>query len=132
LFGILCANGLVSEPDRALFRIVKSPEEAANHIAKFWSRYRGCEVLGAHTVLRLSTPITSDEVVALQQDFADLSPVAHANGLAVEVEGKHFSRVRELIDALSDTREPESPAPADDGKLFLLKLPEPRRTATRA
>ncbi len=123
LFSKLAANELVSAPDRALYRIVQSPQEAFDHIRRFWSRYRGCDVLGPHTILRLAEPVTEEELAGIKAAFPDLSPATHEHGLAVDVMGKHFSRVRELIDMINAPSTQAAPAPADDGKLHLLKLP---------
>ena len=123
LFQLLALNGLVCDADRSLFRIVQTPQEAFDYISKFWARYRGCEVLGPHTILRLADPISSEELSSLQAEFADLAPTAHPLGIAVDVNGKHYSRVHELIDALAAPAAAPAPAPADDGKLFLSKFP---------
>jgi uncharacterized protein (TIGR00730 family) len=121
MFAKLAANELVCRADRALYTIVDSPHAAFAHVQRFWSRYRGCEMHAGDTVLKLSSPVTDTELASLQLQFADLSPRIAPLGLAVNVQGKLYSRVRELIDELNAPHDATAPAPADDGKLSLQR-----------
>jgi uncharacterized protein (TIGR00730 family) len=119
LFASLAGQNLVCASDRSLYTIVDTPQAAFAHIQRFWSRYRGCDMHAGTTMLKLATPVDPAELAALQVEFAELQPVLHPLGLAVNVQGKLYSRVRELIDVLNAPHLNPDTAPADDGRLSL-------------
>ncbi len=58
----LCDNGWISVEDLSLLHIASSPEDAAEHIRLFYRRYHSARYVGATYVLRLTTPLSEQQV----------------------------------------------------------------------
>ncbi len=68
----LLARGFISPEDLTLYRIVRSPEEAADWIASYYSTYHSMRQVGNTLVIRLEKEISDDHVLELNETFHDL------------------------------------------------------------
>jgi uncharacterized protein (TIGR00730 family) len=68
----LLARGFVSPEDISLYRIVRSPEEAAAWIASYYSTYHSMRQVGNRLVIRLEKELSDDQVFELSERFRDL------------------------------------------------------------
>jgi uncharacterized protein (TIGR00730 family) len=110
--------GLVSPDDRALFRVVNTVDEATKEILGFYRNYHSCRWVGDLLVLRVQVQPTKDELAELNRRFADI--VVRGNirpaepfpperddhpdlpRLALRFDRFHYSRLRQLIDAVNE------------------------------
>jgi uncharacterized protein (TIGR00730 family) len=117
----MAERALVDSSDRALYRIVNTWQEAHQEIQRFWSRYRGCHGAAGALVLRLASPVSSEEAEELQKQYPDLAPLPHQEGLLCGFDGKSYGRLRMLIDTINDTARTAGTrnghAPVDDGNM---------------
>ena len=67
----LLARGFVSPEDLTLYRIVRSPEEAANWIASYYSTYHSVRQVGKRLVIRLEKELRDDQVSELNARIKD-------------------------------------------------------------
>ncbi|HZD24604.1 MAG TPA: TIGR00730 family Rossman fold protein [Acidimicrobiia bacterium] len=114
------AKGMISNSDLALFLHTTSPDEACQHILKFYTNYHSQRFTAGKLILRLRQAPNDTELVALNQEFADIvteGRIERAEPNAAEVEDgdaldkdrisfyfdrRHFGRLRQLIDRLND------------------------------
>lgn len=68
----LLANGWISKEDENLFHIAKSAEEAVEHVINFYRRYHSSRYVKDYLVIRLSTPITKEDLKKLNDTYAEL------------------------------------------------------------
>ncbi len=68
----LLARGFVSREDLNLYRIVRSPEEATDWIASYYSTYHSARQVGDRLVVRLEKELTDDQMRLLNEKFRDL------------------------------------------------------------
>jgi hypothetical protein len=68
----LLNRGYVSKEDFDLFECVYSAEDAVQRIQQFYTRYHSLRYVGAQLVIRLNTPIASEQLEALKDRFEDL------------------------------------------------------------
>ncbi len=68
----LLARGFVSPEDLHLYRIARSPEEATEWIAEYYSTYHSMRQVGDRLVLRLERELTDAQVSTLNDKFRDL------------------------------------------------------------
>ncbi len=68
----LLARGFVSPADLDLYRIVRSPTEAADWIASYYSTYHSMRQVGGRLVIRLERPLSDAQVSRLDEKFRDL------------------------------------------------------------
>ncbi len=68
----LVGAGWVSPGDVNLYTITDDLDEAVGAIRGFWRNYQGIRWVGPRLVVRLRGEPTSDEVAALNEEFADL------------------------------------------------------------
>ena len=118
--------GLISPPDRRLYRITDSVDDAIAEVEGFYRNYHSMRYVGDRLVIRLQAAPTDDELRDLSDAFADIvdGPITPTVALPPEVAGhdhpdlprvacrfdRHgFGRLRELIDALN--RLDSAPAP---------------------
>jgi hypothetical protein len=114
----LARRRLISPEDRGLYSIHTDPAAAVAELAGFYRRYHSMRFVGRDLVLRLHTPITDEELGALERDFrADLcdkdSTFRRVEAFAEEEEHRDlprlafrfnrraWSRLRALIDAIN-------------------------------
>jgi hypothetical protein len=121
------AAGLISPPDKALYRITDSVADTVEEIEGFYRNYHSMRYVGDRLVIRLQAAPTSDELARLSQEFADVvveGGIESARPFPPEVAGddhldkarivlrfdRHgFGRLRSLIDELN--RLPSAPQP---------------------
>jgi uncharacterized protein (TIGR00730 family) len=65
-------RGFISPNDLSLYRIVRSPEEAATWIAFYYSTYHSMRQVGNRLVIRLEKELSDDQVSALNEAFRDI------------------------------------------------------------
>ncbi|MGH9190493.1 MAG: TIGR00730 family Rossman fold protein [Acidimicrobiales bacterium] len=115
----VAARGLVSAEDLALCRITDDVDDAAGELLGFFRNYHSIRFVGNRLVIRLRAAPTTEELAALDRDFADICTRGHIEAvepLASEVSSRdqlelprialHFDRMsygrlRSLIDALN-------------------------------
>jgi hypothetical protein len=70
--GQLLARGFISPQDLSLYRIVRSPEEAADWIASYYSTYHSIRQVGNRLVIRLEKELSEDQIAELNERFSDI------------------------------------------------------------
>jgi uncharacterized protein (TIGR00730 family) len=116
----LLAGGMISEADLSLFLFTTDPDEACEEIFTFYTNYHSQRYTAGKLILRLRKAPTDDELVKLNQDFADIvveGSIEHTEANQAEIEDgdaldmeritfyfdrRQFGRLRELIDRLND------------------------------
>jgi len=68
----LLARGFVNPEDLTLYRIVRSPEEATDWIASYYSTYHSQRQVGSRLVIRLEKELSDKDVATLNSTFRDL------------------------------------------------------------
>ena len=115
----LMTDGLISPEDLALVTLTDSVDDAVDEICGFYETYHSMRFVGRRLVLRLQRDVTDDELVALNEEFADIvaageieridttGPETRDNDyvdlhrVAFEFDRRHYARLRQLIDALN-------------------------------
>lgn len=110
------ACGWISPDDLNLFYRAQSPEDAYNHIIRFYSCYHSSRYVKDLLVLRLNETLTEEQVEQLNDEFSDLivsgkmelkdalpQESDHLNlpRLVFHHNRNHFGRVRLLIDQIN-------------------------------
>ena len=110
-------NGWISEEDLSLLHNASSPEDACDHICRFYRRYHSARYVGATYVIRMKSPLTQSQVEDLNDRFGDLvdggamKACAAMRGetdhlelprLAFVHTRRGWGRMRQLIDAIND------------------------------
>lgn len=116
----LLGNGMISESDLALFHYTTDTDDACNHIFKFYTNYHSQRYSSGKLILRLRQAPDTDELAALNQEFADIiveGEIEATEPTKQEIEDddaleldritflfdrRHFGRLRELIDRLNE------------------------------
>jgi hypothetical protein len=112
------AAGWVSPEDQALFKVVNTLEEACEEVLGFYRNYHSIRWVGDLLVLRLQAPPSKAELADLNRRFSDIvlrgtirsaAPFPPERNdhpelprLAFRFDRFHFSRLRQLIDAVND------------------------------
>jgi len=113
----LVDNRWVSLEDSSFYYLASSPEDAVQHILKFYSRYHSSRYVKDTLVIRMLSPLTEEQVVKLNEKFSVL--VASGNmSLSGPLIGEtdhlelprlifnhtrnSFAKLRQLIDAIND------------------------------
>ena len=110
--------GWVSPEDRALFKVTNTMEEASQEILGFYRNYHSCRWVGDLLVLRMHVPPSKNELADLNRRFADIvvrgsiraaGPFPPERNdhpelprLALRFDRFHYSRLRQLIDAVNE------------------------------
>lgn len=112
----LLDNRWISPEDNDLYYLASCPEDAAEHIFKFYTRYHSSRYVKDNLVIRLSTPLTGPEVNQLNEEFHSLvasgkmqltGPLPEEDDhleltrLVFHHTRKDFGRLRKLIDAIN-------------------------------
>lgn len=112
-------NGLISEQDQSLYRIVKDPAEACEEVLRFYRVYHSSRYVGKQLLIRLEREVTDDEIASLNDRFGnilrsgaiartqplpeDVGTDLHRPGrIELDFNRKEFGRLRQLIDAIND------------------------------
>lgn len=112
----LLKNHWISPEDLSLYYLAKSPEDAAQHIFKFYSRYHSSRYVNDTLVIRLLNSLTPQQVETLNQQFSAIvaeGKMSLSDALPEETDHlslprlvfthtrKHFGVLRQLIDAIN-------------------------------
>jgi uncharacterized protein (TIGR00730 family) len=68
----LFAQGMISPSDQALYRVVRSPEEAAEFVTGFYRVYHSMRYVGDRLVLRLRSLLPDSEIGKLSREFKEM------------------------------------------------------------
>lgn len=113
----LLEQGWISPEDPGLYFIAEDTKQAVDHIHKFYRRFRSARYVGERYVMRIDSPLSEDQVSALNTEFKDLiasGGMEQSGPLAGETDNlelprlhfhhsmKSFSLVRRLIDGIND------------------------------
>ncbi len=71
----LLARGFIDQDDLSFYKIMQSPEEAADWIAGYYSTYHSMRQVYSRLVIRLEKELPDSALVTLNQEFADLVKV---------------------------------------------------------
>jgi uncharacterized protein (TIGR00730 family) len=112
----LLEGGFISREDLRLFTIAGSPQEAAEHVARFYRNYHSSRYVDKDLVIRLKARLRKNDVDALNKEFSDLvesGSITQRGAYEEEVDHlalpriafhhtKHgFGRIRLLIDRIN-------------------------------
>ncbi len=113
----LLSRGWISPEDPGLFYVTRSPEDAADHVLKFYRNYHSSRYVRDDLVIRIKHRLTDEAVETLNDEFADLvksgtirqrGPYSvekdHLNlpRLAFTHTRRHFGLIRRLIDRINE------------------------------
>lgn len=116
----LLADGLISAEDLDLLKLTDSVDDAVEEICSFYRRYHSMRFVGRRLVLRLSEPVSSDQVTELNDTFGDIVvegvietiPATDSEvedddhvelpRLAFQFDRASYGRLRQLIDAINE------------------------------
>lgn len=113
----LLEGGFISTEDTSLYHLARNPQDAADHVSRFYANYHSSRYVGSDYVIRIKHPLTDDQLLQLNLDFARLVQTGHIQQRnAYEVEGEYtdlpriafhhtrrsFGSVRRLIDRIND------------------------------
>jgi uncharacterized protein (TIGR00730 family) len=68
----LLKSGWISPEDRNLYYIAKSPQDAAEHIQKFYHRYHSSRYVKDVLVIRMNSPLNKQQIGALNLKYKSL------------------------------------------------------------
>ena len=112
----LLANGFISVEDLNLYYRAPGVQEAVDHILQFYRRYHSSRYVKDILVIRMLTPITSEQVATLNAEFQPLiqqgsiyttPPLPEEDDhldlfrIAFEHNHRHFGLLRALIDRIN-------------------------------
>ena len=115
----LLGQGMISEPDMALFFHTTSVEQAGAHIFSFYSNYHSERFSSGKLILRLRKAPDDDELVVLNHEFADIvakGEIERTEPTQAEIDDedaldteritfyfdrRQFGRLRQLVDRLN-------------------------------
>lgn len=116
----LLAQGMISEADLSLYKITHSVEEACQEICNFYKRYHSSRFHEGELVMRLTNPITDEELERLNDEFSDIvaagqivrsespqgedfdSQLETLPSLSFRFIYGRYGRLRQMIDAIND------------------------------
>lgn len=117
---VLIGDGMISDSDLALFLHTTDPDEACQHIFKFYTNYHSQRFTAGKLILRLRQAPDDEELATLNEEFGDIvvegeiertqpNQAEIDDGDALDKERitflfdrRHFGRLRQLIDRLND------------------------------
>ncbi|HEX9020581.1 MAG TPA: TIGR00730 family Rossman fold protein [Nitrospirota bacterium] len=117
----LLAHGYISAPDFSLFERVDSVDAAVGRINRFYSRYHSLRYIDGQLALRLTSPLSQQQVRKLKDQFQDIllpqgdimlskalpaetdePEIARLPRLVADFDRKDFGRLRSMIDAINE------------------------------
>lgn len=122
----LCQSGYIVESDLNLFTVAHSPEEAMEHILRFYSNYHSARWVDGQYVIRLYRPLTEAAMARIGEEFsgicsapgfsqtydssneADEPELRQLARLSFVFNGRDHGRLRALIDALNQPHNQQS------------------------
>lgn len=130
----LLSQGLISEEDLSLYTITHSIDDACQELLTFYKRYHSYRFLDGDLILRLSSPITNEELDRLNQNFSDLvasgeirrsvspqgedfdSQLETLPSLSFAFTYRGYGRLRQLINAINDCQGEFPSIPPEQGE----------------
>lgn len=116
----LLAQGMISQSDLNLFLHTTNPDEASQHILRFYSNYHSQRFTAGRLILRLRQAPDDEELAQLNADFADIvveGEIERTEPNQAEIDDddaldkeritfyfdrRHFGRLRLLVDRLNE------------------------------
>ncbi len=121
----LLSRGWIGQDDLSLFKLCTSPQEAVDHILRFYRTYHSARYVKDDLVIRVKRQLAQKDIDALSERFAALIKQPDAGGTtggkiiqrsAYDVETDHrdlprlvfthtryhYGRIRQLIDAINE------------------------------
>lgn len=113
----LLSKGFISSEDKYLYYRAPSVEAAVDHIEQFYRRYHSSRYVKDLFVIRMLTPLSTDQIEALTEEFKPLiqeGKIFSTPSLAEETDHlelpriaffhnhRSFSLLRQLIDRLNE------------------------------
>lgn len=113
----LLANGWISPEDKSFYYIAGSPEDGMRHVKHFYNRYHSSRYVRDDLVIRITKPLTSEQIQLLNSKFGSLCKEGDIHAaepyneetdhldlprIAFTHTKKHFGIVRQLIDQIND------------------------------
>jgi uncharacterized protein (TIGR00730 family) len=130
----LLSQKMISSADLALYKITHSVEEACDEVSNFYKRYHSSRFHEGELVMRLTTPISDEELENLNANFADIvasgkivrseSPTGEDFDSRLEtlpslsfrfIYGR-YGRLRQMIDAINDCQGEFPSIPPEQGE----------------
>ncbi len=111
-------NGLISEQDLALYRIVEHPADALKEVLDFYRIYHSSRFVADKLLIRLERELLPEELASLNERFSDLlrggtieaaaalpedvgTPWHRPGRITLDFNRRAFGRLRQLIDAIN-------------------------------
>lgn len=114
----LVTRGWISKEDLRLYYVAKDPQDAANHIMKFYTNYHSSRYVKDDLVIRLKKPLTPEQVETLNTEYkvlvkegkmamrgpyeAEANEAPGLPRLAFTHTKSKFGLVRQLIDRINE------------------------------
>ena len=121
----LLTRGWISEEDLSLFKLCQTPQEAVDHILRFYRLYHSARYVKDDLVIRVKRPLHQRDIDRLSEKFGSLIKKPENGGTTggkiilrgafdVETDHKdlprlvfthtryHYGRIRQLIDAINE------------------------------
>jgi len=113
----LMSRGWISPDDENLYYIASDPEDAANHVQRFYRNYHSSLYVRDNLIIRLKNPISKDAVAKLAEEFKSLiksgtmelrGPLAQEDDhltlprVVFHHNRRNYGLVRRLIDRIND------------------------------
>lgn len=116
----LGSGGMISEADTSLFFHTHDPDEAAEHIYRYYSCFHSLRYVGKRLVIRLRRPLGAASLATLNQEFGDMlvegaieeipttdteirdDELVDLPRLAFRFDNRSFARLNQLIHRLND------------------------------
>ncbi len=117
----LLSRSLISASDFALFERVENADAAVALINRFYSRYHSLRYVNGKLVIRITSPISAENIRALKEKFADIllphgdlvlsgalpeeledADLVHLPRLVMDYTRHDFGRLRSMINAINE------------------------------
>jgi uncharacterized protein (TIGR00730 family) len=116
----LLSKNLISPEDTSLYLVTDDVNKACEEILRFYRRYHSSRYVGDDLVIRLTDPLTPQQLEEINSEFNDLlvsgsieaisalpqeandPDIAHLPRLKLRFARKRIGRLRQLIDRLND------------------------------
>lgn len=130
----LLSQGMISIEDLNLYKITHSVKEACDEVRNFYKRYHSSRFLDGKLVIRLTSPISDEELDELNTNFKDLiafgriersespqgedfdSRLGTLPSLSFHFTYKRYGRLRQLINAINDCQGEFPSIPPEQGE----------------
>ncbi|MGH9021070.1 MAG: TIGR00730 family Rossman fold protein [Acidimicrobiales bacterium] len=98
------AAGYLDEPDKVLFRVCHSNEDAVGEIEHFYANFDGFEVVGDQAKVALHRAPTNAQLAQIAREVPEFDSyrVDHDGHLSFDFDGRRFVAVRQVIDLVNE------------------------------